>query len=623
MLLSPSPQMLSKAGLKWIHLLLLVTLLAAGAAVRFYRLGEASLWLDEYWSVYISTAHAQAGTSVFDAPRGVVLDPPPSTGFADAPPWWRIWTGMSSAVHPPLYHIVLRWWIDLFGDGDFSTRSLSTLLDLAGAVLLFVMVRPGHGPWPALAAAALMLFSMAQIDLSRETRSYTLLVLLGLVCCRTVAMIERHGASWGRLALLSVASAAMALTHYFAAGFLSGLVVYTLLRLRGQRRIAALAAIFLAGVWVALTWGPFFWSARGLVEHASRYPAPGAAPAEIVDPLLALPARLTLSPFDVTWLTTLPLAILTFVIPLIGPRRTSDAWLWWCWVIGGIALVAAFDLARQTLMVGTYKFLLPAGPGVYALLATQPSLSGLRARLRAPLLVFLCAGAAWAIVETLADWQRVLPADRSWLIVIPLILLLFTARWRSSWPLWVLAAACLTLAVHISSLPATMFSYPRLLLIAGPVVFLLLAATLPARPCNWFVPLSIGAVVLWSVVVSGQRVAPGFSVIAKPDWRTAARLIDQRAGPKDVIAFGPCAEAGPAFGYIVYKHYLPDSRRPTIFLGETAPDSAVLRQLAARPAVWVVGGDADADTRRFFPGWRHGPLVHLPPHCNLWPIYPP
>ena len=303
-------------------------------------------------------------------------------------------------------------------------------------------------------------------------------------------------------------------------------------------------------------------------------------------------------------------------------RRTSDAWLWWCWVVGGIGLIAAFDLARQTLMVSMYKFLLPAGPGVYALLATQPALSGGRARLRAPLLIFLCVGAAWEALGKLADWDRLLPVDRSWLIMIPLTLLVLLAGAKSSWPLWVAAGVALTVAVHLS-LQATMFMHPRLVLIAGPVVYLLLAATLPGRPCNWFVPLSIGAIVLCSAVLAGRQITSGFSVIAKADWRTSARLIDQHVGPTDVIAFMPHGEPTSAFCYIVYTHYSPDSHRPTIFLGKTALDSAVLRQLAARPAVWVVGGDADASTQRFLPGWRHGPIDHLRADCDLWPVYPP
>src|ERR1700683_1671130 len=88
----------------WLTTLILLALLAAGAVLRFHGIGAQSLWLDEYWAVYLSTARDD---QAFDYPLNTVLGPAPATGFTNAPHWWHIWGGLDSATHPPFYYLVL------------------------------------------------------------------------------------------------------------------------------------------------------------------------------------------------------------------------------------------------------------------------------------------------------------------------------------------------------------------------------------------------------------------------------------------------------------------------------------------------------------------------------------
>src|SRR5579863_4972746 len=119
-------------SLRWYHVSILAALLIFGGLIRFDRIGRQSQWPDEFWSVYLSTGR---GDQAFQLPGGKLLNPPPHLlSLADAPPWWNIWTGMGSAVHPPIYHIVLRWWMDILGESDWATRSLSAVLDLVGVL---------------------------------------------------------------------------------------------------------------------------------------------------------------------------------------------------------------------------------------------------------------------------------------------------------------------------------------------------------------------------------------------------------------------------------------------------------------------------------------------------------
>ena len=244
-------------------------------------------------------------------------------------------------------------------------------MGLLAVFSFFEIVARDVGPWPALLASGLMLFSIAQIDLSCETRSYTMLICLGLLAVRTMLAIERQGVSTIRLMLLGFLTVATALTHYFGVGFLAGLCIYGLLRLKPPARTKVFATFLAAGAFVAITWGPFFWSARKLLVTQTDYPLPGTTP-QIIGWLAALPSRMILSPVHLTWLSTLPLAVLVFISPPFLFRRVPQTRLWYLWLLGGVGFVVLFDLIRQTLMVSLYKLVLPAGPAMYAIVAARP-----------------------------------------------------------------------------------------------------------------------------------------------------------------------------------------------------------------------------------------------------------
>src|SRR5207249_1816275 len=66
--------------------LLLLLILAVGAALRCYAVARASLSTDELFTLWIST-----GRGLDAIPRNVLLTHPPDiTGYDDAPPWWHV-----------------------------------------------------------------------------------------------------------------------------------------------------------------------------------------------------------------------------------------------------------------------------------------------------------------------------------------------------------------------------------------------------------------------------------------------------------------------------------------------------------------------------------------------------
>jgi len=609
-----SARLLARHGFRWPHIIALILLFSGGAAVRFYQLGRQSLWLDEYWGVYNSTGFGQPGTSVFHVPVGAVLDPPPPTGFVNAPPWWHIWNGLDNTFHPPLFYILLRFWVKLWGDSDIAVRSLSAILGLGGALLLLKLIHRNHGPWRGLAAAGLMLFSWEQIDQCRQARPYTLVVFIGLICIDLVMRMNRGGVTAGKVLLLFLFAAAMELTHYFAAGFLAGLGIYVLIHFRGRDRAFILGALVSAGVVVIVAWGPFFFGGRQIWQYQTGYPPPGTN-SQIAEQLLQLPARMVLSPWHFTWTATIPLMVLVCILPIFQTHRSGDTLFWWLWMMAGGLVIAALDVYHQTLTVFVLKYSLPASVGMFGLLAIQPPLQGREGRFRAPILIFLCFGASWSVIETI-HFEKLLAPEQWGLLLVPAVLLVLTVGLRNSWWLWTVAGMVLAACLNLFLLSASGL-HPMLALILGPLVFILLAGAAPRGPVNRKLPLAAAwALVGWAIVIDVQSVISHGWSVGMADWRATSREIDERTGPRDVIVFIGNGKIDSALMYLGYKRYSPDSNRPVMILGDNPVDRMTLRNY---PVVWVAGHDPDADTLRFFPGFRHGPVTQLSA-CEIWPV---
>lgn len=69
--------------------------------------------MDEIWSIEMAMGRGSVHDNL---PMNVIrTDQPDFTSEAQAGPWWGILTHMGGVTHPPLYFVVLRWWIDLAG----------------------------------------------------------------------------------------------------------------------------------------------------------------------------------------------------------------------------------------------------------------------------------------------------------------------------------------------------------------------------------------------------------------------------------------------------------------------------------------------------------------------------
>ena len=170
-------------------------ILVLALAVRCTRLSAKNLWLDE--------------SASWDLATGTVT---------------RLIAKAAGDVHPPLYYVLLKGWVALFGDSLAAMRGLSVMASMAALALFY---RLALGFMPRGVALTLLLWgalSPHSIYHAQEARMYapvTALVLGAAVAYR--AWIDSGFRRQGALALYVLCAASALYVHYFSVLFLLAL----------------------------------------------------------------------------------------------------------------------------------------------------------------------------------------------------------------------------------------------------------------------------------------------------------------------------------------------------------------------------------------------------------------
>jgi mannosyltransferase len=204
--------------------ILLLILLAS--FLRLSTLGRESLWLDEA----ISYLTAQLPVS-------------------------QIVNNTVQSSHPPLYYLLLNFWLKIVPDGDTAVKLLSVLWNLLLIPATYFFSQQMFGKRAvSLTAAALITISPFQILYSQELRMYTQLMFL--VVAGTAAYWQarqKESTGWWLVAggcfLLAI------YTHLFAFLALAGIGLHALLEIRTKRRAFWATAAIIAVILIAfLPW---------------------------------------------------------------------------------------------------------------------------------------------------------------------------------------------------------------------------------------------------------------------------------------------------------------------------------------------------------------------------------
>jgi len=224
--LLPAPQ-------RWLLLLFLTAIAGIGIGLRLYRLGEESLWLDEVASI------RNAELSAVD-----------------------IWGADS---HPPLYYLLLHYWMQWSDYDEGRLRLLSVLLSLAALPAIYLIGRRLGGVWVGLAAALLLACSPFDLRFAQELRMYALLnlaaawALVGFVALLADPAGAARGRDLGAWTLLVLGSIVALYAHNLGVLLpLATTCVAATLWWRRPDRAALARRWLLANLLVLLAWAPFW-----------------------------------------------------------------------------------------------------------------------------------------------------------------------------------------------------------------------------------------------------------------------------------------------------------------------------------------------------------------------------
>ncbi|MDD5771743.1 MAG: glycosyltransferase family 39 protein, partial [Candidatus Omnitrophica bacterium] len=153
---------------------------AIAFGLRFYRLGANDLWYDEVYSVLISRDSL------------------------------AIW-------NPPVYFIILHYWIKLFGASEFALRFPSLVFSVLSIPMLYILGKMIFDRRAGFYAGLIMCLSSFHIWYAQEARPYSLSVFLSILTTYYLFRFLKEGklVQGGLYAFFTVAGIYSDISHYY------------------------------------------------------------------------------------------------------------------------------------------------------------------------------------------------------------------------------------------------------------------------------------------------------------------------------------------------------------------------------------------------------------------------
>ena len=264
----------------------ILVLLVVGIVLHGYRLGYKLYWHDEVYTTMRSSGYSgQEVSEVLFSDRTFT----PSEVLQlqrikpDSTP---IDTLRSLATedpqHPPLYFLMDRAWMQIFGSSIITNRSLAVLFGLiALPAMYYLAMELFSSPFAAWCATLLLAFSPFDILFAQVARQYSLLTLFTILSSwlllRALRPISRPSLQWG---LYVLACAGGLYTHPFFGLSLISQGVYVLARQWGvaperfvmgsfsKQQRSPLLSYLKAMVVTVLLYAPWLWVLLGNFDRA-------------------------------------------------------------------------------------------------------------------------------------------------------------------------------------------------------------------------------------------------------------------------------------------------------------------------------------------------------------------
>ena len=205
---------------KFFNIPIIVYIFFLALFLRLYNLGVPSIWVDEAFSIWI----AEAGIHT-------------------------LLTNISMDAHPPLYFILLHYWIKLFGNSEFAARLLSVIFGLAAIIVTYKFCNEifNDKKYGLLAAFLLSISSYSIIFTDTDVKMYSQLMFLTMLSTYVLykALKEESFYLWALYVIVSILNI---YTHYFSFFVILSHIIYILVikpDKDGIKRVLYPAFIFL------------------------------------------------------------------------------------------------------------------------------------------------------------------------------------------------------------------------------------------------------------------------------------------------------------------------------------------------------------------------------------------
>lgn len=161
---------------------------ALAAVLTAFHLGHESLWLDEAFSLALVSQ-----------------------------PWSGLWRFLTAQeANMSAYHLLLKPWVALVGDGEAPLRALSALFAVATLPVQYLLARRLGGPRVAAIAAVLLASHLFFVRYAQEARAYAMVcffsALSSLLLLRALAV-----PAWSRWLAYAVSGALLVHCHILGA----------------------------------------------------------------------------------------------------------------------------------------------------------------------------------------------------------------------------------------------------------------------------------------------------------------------------------------------------------------------------------------------------------------------
>ncbi len=307
---------------------------------------------------------------------------------------WLLWD-----VHPPLYQIVLRGWVGLFGSSELTTRLLSFIFVVL-AVLCMAMLTAGRPFFFRLVAVVFLGSSPALAFYGQESRSYGMVLGLSTLVTLLAMNLRKKAGNASRTErwLFVVCAVLLSLTHYFGWLWVGFVTCLQLLKpTHPAERRQALILVPIVCIWpvIHLLFGELTGKTGGDFNTWLKISVPLFS--SINRALSGLLPGLELSrqpEFILRW----PLvALLLLMLFWPSPNRRQ----------GGHQLNSSTRLAlRQSIELGSMILIFI---GLIAVIDLHTPISTARNFIvLLPALALTLAGVSQALLERLHDWRRLL-----------------------------------------------------------------------------------------------------------------------------------------------------------------------------------------------------------------------